>query len=152
MFHRFKLFRQKLKFNELKEQKLQATTLDAICTEVDILKLDTQGSELDILKGGTNLLKTVSVIRIETEYRPFYVHQPLFKDIVAWLSDFELVHVYPRFLQSDEGIEPVDADCIFVRKRIAPRKAEALRLMYPWFTFKTVPPRREYALWRFRFT
>lgn len=153
MFHRFARYRQKLKFEEkIVERELQATTLDAICTEVDILKLDTQGSELDILKGGTNLLQTVSVISIETEYQHLYFDQPLFKDIVQWLHDFELVHINPNFRESDEGIEPVDAQCFFIRKCIAPSKADALRLIYPWFDYKTIAHRTVYSLWRFRFT
>lgn len=152
-YHRFAVYREKLKFIEdIVERELQATTLDAVCTKADIIKLDTQGSELDILKGGTNLLKTISLISIELEYQHLYFDQPLFKDVVQWLHDFELVHIEPKFQESDKGIEPVAAQCYFVKKCIASPKAESLRLIYPWFDYNTVPKRREYALWRFRFT
>ena len=151
-WRRFAFYRKKLNLDEVVEHKLQATTLDTVCTEADILKIDTQGSELDILKGGVNLLKTVSVINIETEYQPLYFNQPLFEDIVKWLCDFELVHVNPVFRESKEGIEPVYAQCFFVRKCIALQKAEALRLVYPWINHKTIADRTVYSLWRFRFT
>lgn len=50
--------------------KVQTDTIDNFCKEnkidkIDILKIDTEGSELDILNGGRNILYNTNIIQIE---------------------------------------------------------------------------------------
>jgi len=54
---------------------------------VDYIKLDTQGTELDILKGAGDFIKKISVIRMEVEFVKLYKNQPLFDDCVSYLND-----------------------------------------------------------------
>jgi FkbM family methyltransferase len=55
---------------------------------MDILELDTQGSELEILHGAENLLsKTTVVVKCEVEFSPLYLDQPLFGDVDAFLRN-----------------------------------------------------------------
>ena len=49
------------------------------------LKLDTQGSELDILQGGTRILESAVGIYTEASFQPFYKGQPLFGDLDSYL-------------------------------------------------------------------
>lgn len=53
--------------------------------KVDVLKLDTQGSELDILKGATQTLEGFSWVVTEVEFVPLYESQPLFADVDTFL-------------------------------------------------------------------
>jgi len=54
---------------------------------IDFMKIDTQGSELDILKGAQQTLqRQVVAIEVEVEFAPLYRNQPLFRDIDAWLQ------------------------------------------------------------------
>ena len=53
--------------------------------EIAFLKLDTQGSELDILRGAGTALDRCLGIEIEVEFVPIYVGQPLFADVDQWL-------------------------------------------------------------------
>lgn len=53
---------------------------------IDFIWLDTQGSELSILKSATRILQTVKAILIEVEFVELYKDQPLFKDINKWLE------------------------------------------------------------------
>jgi len=54
---------------------------------MDFIKIDTQGSELDILKGAQQTLqRQVVAIEVEVEFAPLYRNQPLFRDIDAWLQ------------------------------------------------------------------
>ncbi len=66
--------------------------------DVSFIKLDTQGSELDILKSGADLLKgPVQGVFVEAEFRPFYKRQPLFSDVERFLrrAGFELIRMDP---------------------------------------------------------
>ena len=60
-------------------------------TSVSYLKLDTQGSELDILRGATRLLEDVWALSVEVEFNPIYLGQPLFGDVDAFLRDHGFV-------------------------------------------------------------
>ena len=80
------------------EQAAQEYGFDEAC----FLKLDTQGSELDILKSGAGLLEgPVLGVYVEVEFQPFYVDQPLFADVDIFLrghglSLFDLQRVLMR--------------------------------------------------------
>ena len=55
---------------------------------IDFIKIDTQGSELDILKGAQATLRgEVMAVEVEVEFAPLYNAQPLFRDVDAFLSD-----------------------------------------------------------------
>lgn len=55
--------------------------------EIDFIKLDVQGAELDILKGGKKLLQTVLGMEVEVEFTSLYSGQPLFADIDIFLRE-----------------------------------------------------------------
>lgn len=55
--------------------------------DCDFLKIDIQGGELDALKGGTELLKSVMAIYIEVEFSSVYERQPLFPEVHAFLTE-----------------------------------------------------------------
>ncbi len=66
------------------------TTLDLWATEnklqtIDYLKIDTQGSELEILKGGDEIINTTRCIDIEVEFNPIYEGQTLFGETDTYL-------------------------------------------------------------------
>jgi FkbM family methyltransferase len=54
-------------------------------TDGCFLKLDTQGTELDILQSGERLLSGTLAVRVEVSFYPFYRGQPLFADVDAYL-------------------------------------------------------------------
>jgi FkbM family methyltransferase len=67
----------------------------------DLLKVDTQGSELDILRGATRALSQTSLIEVEVEFSPMYERQPLFSDLdpVLRSAGFELLYLNRLFHQ-----------------------------------------------------
>jgi FkbM family methyltransferase len=76
-------------------RKVKTMTLEKYCLEknirgIDILKMDTQGSELSILKGGERLLQEQRIGLIYTEgyFKPQYKDQPLLYDIANYLKHF----------------------------------------------------------------
>ena len=87
-------------FNEYykikKELILKTTTLQKVFADEkidpDFMKIDTQGFELNILKGAGEYLDDVLAMEIEVEFLPFYEGQPLFSDVdsFARAKGFEL--------------------------------------------------------------
>jgi len=54
---------------------------------VDFIWLDTQGSELRILKNAIKTLKTVKAVLAEVEFIEAYKNQPLFTEIKEWMEN-----------------------------------------------------------------
>jgi len=111
-------------------ETVQTKRLDDVeeCPPIDFVKLDVQGSELDILRHGVETLSNVSVIQSEVEFVPVYKDQPLFGDIQVFLRDqgfhlHKFIDVAGRcFRPSRMGQNPYAAmsqvlwaDAIFVR-------------------------------------
>lgn len=64
--------------------------------EVDFIKIDVQGAELDVFKGATNTLENVLKIVTEVEFIPHYIDQPLFGDVCNYLEKYNLM--FNKFL------------------------------------------------------
>ncbi len=79
--------------------EIDVTTLDLLLEQgalpaPNFIKLDTQGCELDILKGATTALEgPLLALETEVEFLPLYRGQPLFADVDSFLrgKGFELV-------------------------------------------------------------
>ena len=76
-------------FQVVRRIPLTLTRLDTLCLQhaitADVIKIDTQGSELDILRGGEAALQRASLIELEVEFNPLYADQPLFGDLDTYL-------------------------------------------------------------------
>lgn len=69
---------------------ISVTTLDDWCGEegvakVDVIKLDTQGSELGILEGAKGMLGGVRAVEVEVQFNELYEDVPLFGDVDRFL-------------------------------------------------------------------
>lgn len=89
----FKKWGRELKITGTK--KISTTTIDALVEEekigqIDYLKLDTQGTELEILKGAANCLKEKRILVLKTEFSfiRLYKGQAVFSEIDNYLSSF----------------------------------------------------------------
>lgn len=76
---------------EVGTQPVELTSLDSWAAEArvspDFIKLDTQGSELGVLRGAEGALASVRAVEAEVEFNPIYSGQPLFGDVDAFLRD-----------------------------------------------------------------
>ena len=86
-------------------------------TEIDILKLDLQGYELEALKGCEKILNRIKLITTETEFVPLYENQPLFGEIDLFLraKGFLLFNLYELWTQQDGQLTAGDA--IFLNEK-----------------------------------
>ncbi len=78
------------------ETEIDTITLDTFVDkynidDVDFIKIDVQGAELDIFKGGKNALKNVIKIICEVEFVPLYENQPLFGDMCDFLKQYDFM-------------------------------------------------------------
>ncbi len=72
---------------------VEATSLDhldeeKILSDMDFIKIDVQGAELDILKGGKDFLnRNILGIQVEVEFQSMYQNQPLFSDVDTFVRN-----------------------------------------------------------------
>lgn len=108
---------------------------------IDLLTIDTQGSELDILTHGDQVLSNVLVLESEVEFVPLYKDQPLFGHLQVALADrgfvmHKLIDIVGRAFRPFRGLDlfkPVSqmlwADAIFVRDFTALERYSDLDLL-----------------------
>lgn len=99
----------------------------------DVLKVDTQGSELMVLRGATEALRSVLLAEVETSFFRRYEDQPLFAEIESFMAahGFELIDLLKlkRYRSSNSlrirnaGVRANDrsgrlayADAVFLRR------------------------------------
>lgn len=101
--------------SETGTSKVQVTTLDEwsasnAIANIDFIKLDTQGAELDVLRGGERALASVSALEVEVEFNPIYVNQPLFGDVDRFLRERGFVlwklSTLAHYSRADVALEP----------------------------------------------
>lgn len=75
--------------HELVSKELLTTVkLDSVSEiqSIDYLKIDTQGSELMILRGGSRKIAKALAVHIELRMLPLYLGEPAVSDVMKWLS------------------------------------------------------------------
>src|SRR5262249_20228404 len=75
----------------LRTREVTTARLDTLCAlnalnPPDLIKIDVQGAELDVLRGGQATLARCSVIIVETSLLKFNRGGPLFGDVVGEIS------------------------------------------------------------------
>lgn len=75
-------------------EKRKTKKLDTIFKEdiFDLIKIDTQGSELDILKGGINVIKRAKYVLIETSLKEFNKNAPLEQEIISFMNTIDFLN------------------------------------------------------------
>ncbi len=117
-------------FEVVDTQSVKTISLDTFTKQYevalpDFIKLDIQGAEYEVLKGGASTLDNVVGIFLETQLRELYLGAPLFTDIHTLLIDlgFRLISCeYNPYL----GGEIVELDVAYVRDTNYLKKEEDL--------------------------
>jgi FkbM family methyltransferase len=110
-----------LKISEPRVTKVKTLTLDAIFNDlqlkkVDLIKIDVQGAEHLVLKGGAETLKNTRLVYTEFSFKPLYQGSSTFFDLyqIMEASNFILVSINEGYA-SDQG-ELLQGDAKFLNK------------------------------------
>jgi len=102
----------------------KTTTIDTLVAEgvmdVDFAKIDVQGAELSVLKGGRrHLAEEVVGLNVEVEFELIYERQPLFPEVEAFIRDelgMDLYGIRKTFWNHRiHGKMPIWGDALFLR-------------------------------------
>ncbi len=104
-------------FEVTKTEMVQCDTLSANLQNLEIdnldyLKIDTQGAELEILKGLGNFRPLI--IKSEVQVFPMYKKEPTWAEIVNHLYKLEYIAIDWRKIGSSATRSPVEMDMIFI--------------------------------------
>ena len=133
----FARYRKKAADTRIVESELCPTErLDTLANQdgfrPDVIKVDTQGSELLVLTGAEKSLESVVLAEIEVSFFQRYIGQPVFAEIEAWMKQrgFELLELYrlkryraanklgqykPMFDDGQQSGRVTYGDAIFIR-------------------------------------
>ena len=99
---------------------VRTATLDDICggfqDNIDLLKVDVQGSEARVMAGATETLRRVRMIWMEVSFKPLYEGSETLERMIALCGDqgFVLTHLEEGFHSEVNG-ELLQGDALFVR-------------------------------------
>jgi len=98
------------RFDVIAECPMEAITIDKALADknyvgADFLKLNTQGSELAILKGAEQTLRSTFAVEVEVEFGEMYIGQPLFADVDSHLRQkgYEIFDLKRGFWKRNSG-------------------------------------------------
>jgi hypothetical protein len=82
----------------------------------DLIKIDTQGSELDIIQGGMDLCKKASGIILEVAISPYNENAPLYDEVVEFMDDLGFEEKEQLFTHFTPGVIH-QQDILFIKKQ-----------------------------------
>jgi len=107
------------------KESIDIKVLDQVYSEdklpyPDLIKIDVQGFELNVLKGGRHVLSKAKYLVIELSFREFYVGQPPLSELLRFLEDNHYVMISHGFeLKSPKSpMEVLQMDGIFVNTKL----------------------------------
>jgi len=104
----------------VQESKVKLKKLDDIFEDdavFELIKIDTQGSELDILKGGVKLISKSSVIVLEIAYTEYNEGAPTAKDIIDYMNSIGFEKKMSIGEHYEDG-DVIQKDFVFLNKEL----------------------------------
>lgn len=103
---------RKIHKKEAESFKIQLTTIDKFTKSesierIDLLKVDTEGSEYEILKGAKNLIRNKKILVIQFEFNEMNVISRVFLlDFIKLLKGYKLFRLVPDGILALEHYDP----------------------------------------------
>ena len=90
------------------------------------LKIDTQGSDIEVLRGAGDSLPAVKALQTEASVIGIYKSMPSYMDTIRYLNErgFEITGLYP--ISRDRSLRLVEFDCVMINAAmVAPIRARS---------------------------
>jgi FkbM family methyltransferase len=85
-------------------------------SEFDLIKIDTQGSELDIISGGSKLCSKAKGILLEVSLTQYNENAPLYDEVIQYMEDFGFKKVDVLDEARNHGSH--QQDILFINKKL----------------------------------
>jgi FkbM family methyltransferase len=124
-------------FDPVGSEVVDVMTVDDFCAahhidRIDLLKLDTQGHEIEVLAGAARMLSATSVplIYAEVSFVPLYESQPLFPEVYQYLHvrGYRFVDLYESGFLTH--YYQISGNALFVHESLGPRVKPAPRFRF----------------------
>lgn len=100
----------------IKQKGIKLDDLFELDSEFDLIKIDTQGSELDIITGGINLCKKAKGILLEVSLTQYNEGAPLHEEVIQFMSDFDFIKT--EILDEARNHGSHQQDILFINKNL----------------------------------
>ena len=106
----------------LRTENVRIATLDDVAARDSgrlFLKVDTQGSEQDVLKGAEKSLEKFLGVQLELPIRHLYDNVWKIEETIAYMRDrgFVISNIIPTNFGTEDPVSLVEVDCIFRNER-----------------------------------
>ncbi|MCX6113062.1 MAG: FkbM family methyltransferase [Proteobacteria bacterium] len=101
---------------------VKVTTLDRVFTDIELhspvlLKLDVQGYEANVIRGGVDTLRRIDYVVIEVSFKQMYEGELLFNDITQMMKEHGFQFNRPLcWLSMDRTDEIIQMDALYTRE------------------------------------
>lgn len=98
-----------------RKESVEMVTMDSVIGEThdyNFLNMDTQGYELEVLKGATKTLKKIDYVYTEVNNTEVYENNALIEEIDEFLIDYNMVRVVTDWMGGTWG------DAFYIRKNL----------------------------------
>jgi FkbM family methyltransferase len=86
-------------------------------SEFDLIKIDTQGSELDIIEGGINLCLKAKGILLEVSLTQYNENAPLYDEVVSYMENIGFIKT--EILDEAHNNGSHQQDILFINKQLS---------------------------------
>jgi FkbM family methyltransferase len=103
-------------------ESVDVRTLDSVIGELrrghpftnPYLKLDTQGFDLEVIRGASSTLPEIRALQTELSVRPMYEKAPSYREMLDALTErgFDITAMFP--VGRDERLRVIEFDCVMV--------------------------------------
>jgi hypothetical protein len=104
------------------KESVEVRRLDSVMSEIGegrslgnlYLKVDTQGFDLEVIRGASSTLPRVRALQTEISMRPLYLNAPSYRETLDMLGErsFAVSGMFP--VSRDPAMRVVEFDCVMV--------------------------------------
>ena len=103
----------------IKKRGIKLDDLFETDSEFDLIKIDTQGSELDIIAGGINLCNKAKGILLEVSLNEYNENSPLYDEVISYMK--KIGFEYKEILDEQRNHGSHQQDILFINEKFTNR-------------------------------